>query len=469
MLTLQPTSAEAGGGMERGQLLAGRYELLKRIGRGGMGEVWAGRDRDLHRDIALKLLVLDDGSFIDLPKRFDREAVAAAQINHPNVVSLYDRGMHEDMLFIVMERVEGHTLSELIASDSPLGVTQALALASDVCGALVAAHAAGVIHYDIKPHNVMLTAERQVKIVDFGIAGFLQTTFSVAHSSQLAPAGTPEYGAPEQFGTERGDARSDLYALGGVLFAMLSGYPPFTGPSGLAVMRRKIDEEAPSLNSVRPGLPPALVKLVAELLARDPAQRPSTAREVQARLGALRRALNDAPTCTAAAAPTIRSVSPELSTRASPPMPPELGNPPPPRSLFRRNSVYCALAALVVVCGLLLGYRWTQSQYYVGAKDGHVAVYRGIGQNVAWISLADVYQDHPEVELRFLPAYQRKLVESKVRTGSLRDARTMLDELARQALACKKTAEGARAGASPPELSTEEEQLAVNCGIAGRT
>ncbi|MER6946822.1 serine/threonine-protein kinase [Nonomuraea sp. NPDC000554] len=279
--------------MERGELIAGRYELVKRLGRGGMGEVWAGRDRTLYRDVALKLLVLDEAALPELTLRFEREAVAAAQINHPNVVILHDRGVHEDMLFLVMEKVDGATLTEHIRADAPMALAQALAIADGICAALIAAHRTGVVHYDIKPHNVMLTSEGQVKVVDFGIAGFLQTAFTVARSSQLTPAGTPEYGAPEQFLTERGDERSDLYALGGVLFAMLTGRPPFTGHHGLAVIRRKLDEDAPRLDSLRPGLPPALTELVAELLDRDPARRPDSAHQVRDRLRDLRTARAD--------------------------------------------------------------------------------------------------------------------------------------------------------------------------------
>ncbi|MEU6866667.1 serine/threonine-protein kinase [Streptomyces sp. NPDC046876] len=276
--------------MERGALIAGRYELVKRLGRGGMGEVWAARDQVLHRDIALKLLVLEEGALPELAQRFEREAVAAAQINHPNVAALYDRGVHEDMLFLVMEKVDGIPLNDLIRSRAPLPPGDALAIAEGIARALTAAHRAGVIHYDIKPHNVMLTADHDVKVVDFGIAGFLQTAFSVAHSSQLTPAGSPQYGAPEQFLSVRGDERSDLYGLGSVLFAMLTGRPPFTGHSALAVIRRKSDVEAPRLDAVRAGLPPELTALIAELLDRDPARRPQTAQDVSERIGRLRAA-----------------------------------------------------------------------------------------------------------------------------------------------------------------------------------
>ncbi|MFF9352714.1 serine/threonine-protein kinase [Streptomyces sp. NPDC014734] len=278
--------------MERGELVAGRYELMKRLGRGGMGEVWAGRDRMLHRDVAVKVLVLDTAIHADLLRRFEREAVAAAQINHPNVVALHDRGIHEDLWFLVMERVEGANLAEHIRDGEPMDQTRALGIAREICAALVAAHRAGVVHYDIKPHNVMITPGGGVKVVDFGIAGFLQTAFTLAASSQLAPAGTPQYGAPEQFLTERGDARSDLYALGGVLFALLTGRPPFVGHTSFAIMQRKLSEDAPRVDTLRPDLSPALTDLVAELLEREPERRPQTAEEVHEHLNRLWSALS---------------------------------------------------------------------------------------------------------------------------------------------------------------------------------
>ncbi|TCO26218.1 serine/threonine protein kinase [Kribbella steppae] len=278
--------------MHRGDLIAGRYELVARLGRGGMGEVWTCRDRELRRDVAVKFLALDDAVTPDLAQRFDREAVAAAQINHPNVVALHDRGLDKDHLYLVMERVEGTTLAAHLRSTGPLAPGRALEIAQEICAALVAAHKAHVIHYDIKPLNVMLTADERVKVVDFGIAGFVQTTFTVARSADLPTAGTPEYGAPEQFGTERGDERSDLYALGGVLFTLLTAQPPFTGPNGFAVVQRKLSEPALSVASLRPDLPPAVVHLVDDLLRRDPDQRPQKAAEVQERIARLRAALD---------------------------------------------------------------------------------------------------------------------------------------------------------------------------------
>ncbi|MFD4318926.1 serine/threonine-protein kinase [Streptomyces sp. NPDC058548] len=302
--------------VERGELIAGRYELIKRLGRGAMGEVWAGRDRVLHRDVAVKMLVIDDGAHVDLPRRFEREAVAAAQIGHPNVVALHDRGVHEDLWFLVMERVEGVNLAEHIRDGGPMALARALQIAQDICSALTAAHQAHVIHYDIKPHNVMITPDGRVKVVDFGIAGFIQSAFTLARSSQLAPAGTPEYGAPEQFLAERGDARSDLYALGSVLFALLAGRPPFMGHSGLAIAQHKSLEDAPRLDALRPNLPPEVTQLVADLLERNPDRRPQTALEVCERLVGLRASLDGTPdihdAMTATAGPRHVTIPPPI-------------------------------------------------------------------------------------------------------------------------------------------------------------
>ncbi|MEU6041791.1 serine/threonine-protein kinase [Actinomadura sp. NPDC047616] len=271
--------------MKHGTLIAGRYELVERLGRGGMGEVWAGRDRDLHRDVAVKFLVDDADTPADLRHRFEREAVAAAQINHPNVVALYDRGVHDGLRFMVMERVKGATLADHVRGGEAMEAARALDIALEICAALVAAHKAKVVHYDIKPSNVMLTSDGRVKVVDFGIAGFSHAhTFTVAPTTMLSPAGTASYGAPEQFLDQRGDERSDLYALGGVLFALLAGEPPFTGANDLSVIRRKLDGEAPRLTALRPGVPPLLADLVSELLQRDPDRRPQSAQAVHERL-----------------------------------------------------------------------------------------------------------------------------------------------------------------------------------------
>ncbi|WP_406385672.1 protein kinase domain-containing protein [Streptomyces sp. NBC_00211] len=269
--------------------------MVERLGRGGMGEVWAARDRDLRRDVAVKFLPRDADASPELLNRFEREAVAAAQINHPNVVTLHERGVHDGLQFLVMERVDGTSLTDRMRGGPLMELAEALRVAQEICAALVAAHQARVVHYDIKPSNVMLTADGRIKVVDFGIAGFThtRTAFSVAPSTALSPAGTLEYGAPEQFLDSRGDERSDLYALGSVLFALLAGQPPFTGANGYIVLRRKIDEDAPPLADYRPDVPNPVGQLLTELLRRDPGERPQTAGAVHARLERIRSAATD--------------------------------------------------------------------------------------------------------------------------------------------------------------------------------
>ncbi|WP_157436069.1 serine/threonine-protein kinase [Actinospica robiniae] len=313
-------------------MLAGRYEVGERLGRGGMGEVWSARDRVLQRDVALKLLPLGEGSAADLTARFEREAVAAAQINHPNVVALYDRGVHDGTLFLTMELVDGVPLSALIKTSGVLPPDRALELAEQVCAALEATHAAGVVHFDIKPRNVMITTAGVAKVVDFGIAGFLQARrLSVVDSSRLAPAATLEYAAPEQLTAERGDARSDLYALGGVLFTMLTGRAPFTGDTAWEVMAAKATTDAPRLELARPGTPPPLADLVARLLARAPEARPQSAWEVRERLAELRTGVSDPGTT------SIEALSAPPTERQRPSGPVGGGGPrqlPPDTGLF---------------------------------------------------------------------------------------------------------------------------------------
>ncbi|XVV39027.1 serine/threonine-protein kinase [Streptomyces sp. CA-100214] len=255
-----------------------------------MGEVWSGRDRVLHRRVAVKLLRRDEHAPAELIQRFEREAVAAAQISHPNIVALYDRGVSDDLWYLVMERVEGTSLAHDMHEHGPPPLDRALEIASQVCAALVAAHDAGVVHYDIKPSNVMLTAGGSVKVVDFGIAGFTHAhTFTVAPTTLLSPVGTAQYGAPEQFLDQRGDERSDLYALGGLLFALLTGEPPFGDGGALSLIRRKLDEEARRVTDLRPDVPAAVADLLAGLLRRDPEARPRCASDVHERLAGLRR------------------------------------------------------------------------------------------------------------------------------------------------------------------------------------
>ncbi|MFH7595046.1 serine/threonine-protein kinase [Streptomyces racemochromogenes] len=261
--------------MRAGERLAGRYRLDERLGQGGIGEVWRAFDADLGRPVAVKVLLEFDASD-ELLGRFRREAAIGARLQHPGITVVHDIGQHENRLFIVMELLEGEDLAHLLARTpgDGLPVPEALDLALQAAEALAAAHAQKVVHRDLKPANLfLLTTGGRLKICDFGIARTADSTGGLTVTGRVF--GTPAYMAPEQWRGEHVDARCDLYALGCVLFALLTGAPPFPAAEQVWVlMRRHLDEAPPALDSVRAGLPADLVALVGALLSKDPAERP---------------------------------------------------------------------------------------------------------------------------------------------------------------------------------------------------
>ena len=294
-------------------LLADRYELTARLAGGGMGQVWRGRDRVLQRIVAIKTVDLS-GQDQTAKERFRREAVATAGLSTPQVVQVYDAGFDGDTAFLVMELLTGPSLSELIHAEGPLAVGEALRVAQEVTRGLLAAHRIGVVHRDIKPGNVMFH-ENDIKLVDFGIAQLSEN----AGATLTAPAtalGTAAYMSPEQASGRGATAASDWYALGCLLTTMLTGKPPFTGEA-LAVANQQINATPPRLSARRPDVPPALDELVARLLDKDPARRPS-GEQVQQQLRTL--AVDPgAPTVLAATAamPPTAAYGARTPTRAS--------------------------------------------------------------------------------------------------------------------------------------------------------
>ena len=261
--------------------LGGRYQLHARLGRGETASVWAGVDTRLDRPIAVK--VVDATTDAEAVRRLDQEARTVARLAHPNIVAVYDIGTEAGMPYLVMEFVEGEDLRHRLAR-GPLTMNEAVGVAAQVCAALMAAHDAGVVHRDVKPDNILLTTAGTVKVCDFGIAG-LRDAAGGRHSATAT--GTSEFMAPEQAAGGPADERSDLYALGCVLYAMLTGAPPFTGPDEQRVRWQQVHEPPVPIRSRQPELPDDLAGLVDRLLAKNPADRPAGAGEVGAALAAL--------------------------------------------------------------------------------------------------------------------------------------------------------------------------------------
>ncbi|WP_433136080.1 serine/threonine-protein kinase [Actinomadura nitritigenes] len=268
------------------QLLGGRYELIAPLGRGGMGQVWEAADRQLERRIAVKLLTNeaiarwpDPGRLV---RRFVQEAALTAGLQHPGVPAVHDAGPFDDGLFLVMELVDGCTVADLVAEQGPLPVTWAAAIAAQVCSVLAVAHGRSLVHRDIKPQNLMVTRDATVKVLDFGVATVLDAAGIVRITRTGEIVGTPAYMAPEQLRNERATPRTDLYALGCVVYEMLAGRPVFTATSPHALGYKHLEEEPAPL--YRADVPPALEELVRRLLAKDPRQRPADAREAYERL-----------------------------------------------------------------------------------------------------------------------------------------------------------------------------------------
>jgi serine/threonine-protein kinase len=309
------------------RILAGRYEIGELIGRGGMAEVHVGRDARLGRTVAIKLLRSDLAKDPSFQARFRREAQAAASLNHPAIVAVYDTG--EDIStdpagitrhtpYIIMEYVEGHTLRELMRDGSALPIDEALDITIGVLSALQYAHHAGIVHRDIKPANIMLTAAGQVKVMDFGIARALSDNTATVTQSQ-AVIGTAQYLSPEQARGETVDARSDLYSTGCVLFELLTGRPPFTGDSAVAIAYQHVREQPAPPSTYAPDVPSVLDRIVLKALSKDRNLRYSTASEFLADLQAAKNGERvAAPMLAPLVAPTDETaVLPADATRAT--------------------------------------------------------------------------------------------------------------------------------------------------------
>ncbi len=269
----------------KGRIVGDRYEVGEVIGRGGMAEVHRGRDVRLGREVAIKLLRQDFARDPSFQARFRREAQSAASLSSPSIVAVYDTGEGEvDGIrtpYIVMEYVEGRTLRDMLAAEGRLLPQRALEITAAICGALEQAHAAGIVHRDIKPGNVMLTPSGQVKVMDFGIARAL-TSSTATMTQTAAVVGTAHYLSPEQARGEHVDARSDIYSTGCLLYELLTGAPPFTGESAVAVAYQHVREDPVPPSSVEPDVPPSADAIVLVAMAKNPVNRYASAAEMRA-------------------------------------------------------------------------------------------------------------------------------------------------------------------------------------------
>jgi serine/threonine protein kinase/predicted negative regulator of RcsB-dependent stress response len=277
-----------------GTLLGERYEIIRLLGQGGMGAVYQARDRELDREVALKVIRSDMAANPQVLKRFKQELILARQVTHRNAIRIFDLGQADGIKFITMEYIEGEDLHSVLKRKKKLEPAEAANIITQVCGALEAAHAAGVIHRDLKPQNIMLDQSGRACVMDFGIARSVQT-HGMTQTGALI--GTPDYMSPEQAKGMKVDARSDLFSLGIIFYELLSGVSPFKADTAMATMFKRTRERAIPLGQTTTGVPVFLSDIVSKCLEIDPGQRYQSAHEVvedieKWKSGAIRSAMN---------------------------------------------------------------------------------------------------------------------------------------------------------------------------------
>lgn len=340
-------------------IFSDRYEMVKHIARGGMAQVYLARDLLLDRPVALKVLFPElsvDRSFVE---RFRREAKAAANLSHPNIVSIYDWGQGDQTYYIVMEYVDGPTLSSMLRQ-GPLEPERAAAIGASVAAALDFAHRRGVIHRDVKPGNVLLDDRGQVKVADFGIARAVGTSEDLTQTGSVM--GTATYFSPEQAQGHSVDPRSDVYSLGVVLYEMTTGKPPFSGDSPVSIAYKHVKEPPPRPSAVNPAVPPGLEAIILKAMAKEPEARYQTAEDMRADLVHFSNGQPVAALAALGAAtammgtlgpdPTMVQAATAVGTTQVQPAIEAGGGLPPDHS---RNGLY-ALIAIILVALLLGGY-----------------------------------------------------------------------------------------------------------------
>jgi eukaryotic-like serine/threonine-protein kinase len=265
-----PLKRKAGDNMMEGKRISGRYRIIKLIGGGGMANVYLAHDIILDREVAIKMLRIDFANEEEFIKRFQREAQSATSLAHSNIVSIYDVGEEDDLYYIVMEYVHGMTLKQYIQQHSPVHVDKAIDIMKQLTLAMSHAHQNHIVHRDIKPHNILLDEEGNVKITDFGIAMALSATSITQTNSVL---GSVHYLSPEQARGGMATKKSDIYSLGIVMFELLTGRLPFSGESAVSIALKHLQSETPSLKRWNPDIPQSVENIVLKATAKDPFRR----------------------------------------------------------------------------------------------------------------------------------------------------------------------------------------------------
>ena len=335
--------------MEEPKILNKRYQLLEPLGKGGMAVVYRARDLMLERLVAVKVLREDYSGDPAFQERFRREAKAAANLSHPNIVTMHDFGLDHGQLFLVMEYVPGTDLKTLIKQRGRFNPEEALPLLIQACAGIGYAHRAGLVHCDVKPQNMLVTPDMRLKVADFGIARALSTIHPDEQSDVVW--GSPQYFSPEQASGAAPAPASDVYSLGIIMYEMLTGSLPFQATKATDLARLHVEEEPPLLSEMIPEISPTLEKIQTKVLSKEPSQRYRTADQLGRVL------LNFG---NSRSAPAL-ALTPEAAPEAIPTTTAEAVPAPVPEIDW--VSISLGLAALVAVLGLIPFWMWIYFMY----------------------------------------------------------------------------------------------------------